>query len=185
MKTFITTITLATLFWSPSSLAVLDFIGETAKDTAKAAAYADAVSELANELEDSSEISEAAKSLSERMKALKTTTSEVYYISSEFRSLLDGPDWSSQQLDQNIRYTSRYINRLKRLLVSLGLVGTDVATAMNTAETNGALKEVLRNQQAQLLLQKEDKVDRAEADLNRKKEWDEFIQREQKIRRGK
>ena len=167
-----------------TSFAILDFVGQAAKDAAKSAAYVDAVGELANELTDSSEVSEGARALNERMTKIKTETQNVYFVSTEFKSLLEGPDWSSRQLDQNIRYTSRYVSRLKKLLVTLGMVGTDVATAMNTAETNGALKEVLKNQQAQLLMQKEDKVERMESEMNEKKTWDEFISNERSTRSG-
>ena len=165
------------------AMGFLDFIGEKADDAVKSAAYVDAVAELTNELDESSPINQTAQDLKRRTERLRTQVSEVYYASDDFKSLLEGPDWSSESLEQNIRYTSRYIRRAKRLLVQLGLVGTDVATAMNTAETNSALNEMLKNQQTQILLQKEERIDHLEKELRREKEWQKFIVRERQKRR--
>ena len=183
MKSF--GIGIAMFFLSRPSHAFLDFIGEKADDAVKSAVYVDAVAELTNELDENSPINERAQDLRRRTQRLKGEVSDVYYAADDFRSLLDGPDWSSASLEQNIRYTSRYIRRAKRLLVRLGLVGTDVATAMNTAETNSALNEMLKNQQTQILLQKEERIDELERELKREKEWKEFIARERQRRNGR
>jgi hypothetical protein len=167
---------------STEAQAFLDTLAQSAKETAKAAAYTEAVSELANELDDKSPVAAAALDLARRTEKLKTDVTSVYYASEEFKSLLQGPDWSSEHLDENIRYTTRYIRRAKRLFVQLGLLGTDVATAMNTAETNSALNEMLKNQQTQILLQKEHEVDSAEKEVSKEKQWNSFIDQERKNR---
>lgn len=64
------------------------------------------------------------------------------------------------------------------------MVGTDVATALNTAETNLGLNEVVKNQQAQLLLEKENQVRDREADLREHQAWESFIGDERKRRRS-
>ena len=173
------------LLGSSKAFGFLDFIGEKADDAVKSAAYVDAVAELTNELDERSPINQTAQDLKRRTEQLRTQMSEVYYATDDFKSLLEGPDWSSESLEQNIRYTSRYIRRAKRLLVQLGLIGTDVATAMNTAETNSALNEMLKNQQTQILLQKEERIDQLERELRREREWKDFIGRERQKRRGK
>ena len=137
--------------------ALLDSIADTARDAAKAAAYTTAVSELASELKSGTDLAKASASLSRQTKS---------------------DDWSTAHLQDSLSYTNRFVSRARKLFLTLGLAGTDVATALNTAETNGALNEVIKNQQAELLLKQEEKA----SAQGEKEEWRSFIERERSER---
>ena len=170
------------LICSSISFAFLDAAAQAARDAAKSAAYVGSIGELASELSDSKSVSGEAARLDEKIRSLSHSSNDLSFMSSEFESLARGPNWTSGHLDENIRYTSKFIARAKRMLITMGLLGLDAATAMNTAETNGALKEVLKNQQAQILMQKESEVERAETEIREKSQWHDFIENERALR---
>ena len=170
------------LFIPIQTFAFLDFVGDQAKQAIETAAYIDAAAELSNEIVPDKELQEGAKQIRKRAETLRSQASDVRSISETTRSVLNGPDWSSKRLDTNIRATTDYIRRLKRLIarvVGLGLAGT---IALNTTETNIALTEVQKNQQA-LILQNEDRNLR---DMEREREeahqWAQFSE-QQRARR--
>lgn len=174
---------LAFLIPTPSQ-AFLDFVGEQSKKAMEAAAYADAVTELATEISPNSELIEGAKDLNQRAEKLRSEASELRYLSRATKNVLSGPDWSSKRLETNIRATTDYMRRMKRLIARIALLGTDGATALNTTETNVALNEVQKNQQALLLQNEEAKIREIEREQEEKKEWSEFSKAQRKHRQG-
>jgi hypothetical protein len=70
---------------------------------------------------------------------------------------------------ENINSLTRYIQRLKALMVALGALGTQGAIAVNTADTNRHLFEIQKNQQTQLLMLAESQVQEAERSVDREK----------------
>lgn len=152
------TILLAVWLFALKSHALLDSIADTARDAAKSAAYTSAVSELASELKSGDDLAKASAALSRQTKT---------------------DDWSTAHLQDSLTYTNRFVSRARKLFLTLGLAGTDVATALNTAETNGALNEVIKNQQAELLLKQEEKAEEREE----KDSWRMFIESERAARR--
>ena len=142
----------------------------------------EALLDLAGEVSDSETIKENSKEIRIRTNRLKSETKNLGYISNTTHSLLSGPDWSSKRIDKNIRATTSYIKRLKRVIARVALLGTSGAIALNTAETNVALNAVQKNQQT-LMLQNQDYMLRS---LEREKEsanqWSSFINSQREIR---
>ncbi len=171
---------LIVIFFSVSRAdAMLNFLADQAKDSAKAAAYLDSARDLVNEIDESSSLASATQNLLVREKKLRTEFERGSQVGVEGSALFTPHDWTSKRLDENLRYTSRFVKRAKRLLVSTGLLGVEVATALNTAETNAALNEVIKNQQADLLLRHEERIKAEE----RRAEWQNFIEQERMVRR--
>lgn len=165
------------------SWAFLDFIGEQAKKAAEAAAYADAVGELAGEIAPDGTIQEGADDVKKRAETLRKNASELRYLSRTSQEILTGPDWSSKRLETNIRNTTDYVRKLKRLIARIAILGTDGATALNTTETNVALNEVQKNQQALLIQNEDTKIRQIEKEREESKNWAEFSSHQRKLRK--
>lgn len=167
------------------SLAFLDFIGEQAKKAVEVAAYVDAVNDLMGEVSPSSELSENANDLNLRAEALRREASSLNYISRTTKDTLNGPNWTSKRLDHNIRATTEYIKRVKRLLSRIVLLGTDGATALSATETNAALNEVQKNQQVLIMQNEEMKLREISKEQENAKSWSDFSLNQKNIREGK
>ena len=170
------------LFLGNRAYAFLDFVGEQAKQAVEVATYIDAAAELAQEISPDKDLEEGARQIRRRAEDLRSSAAQMKSLSEATRAVLKGPDWSSRRLDTNIRATTDYIRRLKRLLsraVALGMPGT---IALNTTETNVALVEVQKNQQA-LIMQN---ADRNLRDMEKEREevsqWSSFSQKQRSIR---
>ena len=170
------------LVWSCSGYAFLDFIAKKAEDVAQAAVYADAVSQLLEEIDDKNDASTELNYLRSELDKIRHETNEVSYVGTDIQRLLKGPDITSQRLDQNIRSTTDYIRRSKRMLLRSMALGTQGATALNTMETNVALNEIQKNQQIQILQIEEQKLAQAQKEHEENKNWGEFISKERAMR---
>ncbi len=174
---------IVTVLFSVPSYGFLDFLGEQTKKAAETAAYADAVAELAGELSPDSEVSAGAKDIQKRSDRLRSESSNLYYLSQSTKNVLSGPNWSSKRLESNIRNTTDYVRRVKRLIARIAILGTDGATALNTTETNVALNEVQKNQQAMLLQNEDAKLRQIEKEQEESKQWEEFSDRQRRQRK--
>ena len=168
--------------FSVPSFAFLDFIGEQAKKAVEVAAYVDAASELASEVSPDKDLENGAKDLQKRSEALRSEASNIRYLSRSTQTILKGPDWSSKRLETSIRSTTDYIRRLKRLLVRAAALGTDGAVALNTTETNVALNEVQKNQQAMIMQNADAQLRDMEREHEESRQWTAFSQQQRKLR---
>lgn len=166
------------------SFAFLDFLGEQAKKGAEAAAYADAVSELIEEVNPSSELSDGANDLNRRADYLRRETSSLKYVSRTSKEVLLGPQWTSKRLETNIRNTTEYARKLKRLIARIAILGTDGATALNTTETNVALNDVQKNQQVLIMQNEARDLREMEKEQELAKSWADFSDNQKKLRNG-
>lgn len=174
------------LFFIPlQCFAFLDFIGDRAAKVAESLAYTDAVSELLSEVTNDSGIKDGAIDLRRRSDQLRSEANKIQSVSYSTKSVLAGPDLSSKRLDANIRTTTDYIRRVKRLMMHLALLGTDGATAFNTAETNFALNEVQKNQQTMIIQQEDQKLRELEKETHEAKVWDQFSNKQRSYRSTK
>jgi hypothetical protein len=160
------------------SLALFDFLAEEGKELSEVAAYTAALSDLITEIEPDSEMSEHSKNLNSRIKSLEAEYSKTRRVGRDSTSLLSGPDMSNRRVSDNIVSLTRYIKRVKRLMATLGLLGTQGSIAINTAETNHHLTEIQKNQQTQLLLMAEAQIKVAEEEVEQRKKWDQFFETE-------
>lgn len=175
-------ISLVFLFYSQQSNAMMDFLGEQAKEASEVAAYTDALIDLAGEITDSESLEENSKEYKKRIGYLKSEISNVSYLSSTSKNLLNGPDWSSHRIDENIKATTNYIKRFKRIIARAAILGTDGATALNTAETNVALNEIQKNQQT-IMLQNQDFMLRSlEKEKEEASKWNNFVKNQKEAR---
>lgn len=170
--------------FSSTSFAFLDFIGNQTKEALEVAAYVDATAELIGEISPDGELSEGAKDVKKRSEQLRTETSKARTISRTTKAVLNGPDWSSKRLETNIRNTTDYVRKLKRLIGRVAALGTNGAIALNTTETNVALNEVQKNQQAMILQNEESKIRELEREQEEAHQWANFSEHQRKLRKS-
>ena len=123
-----------------------------------------------------------AKDLQARSEILRAQASNINYLSRTTQQLLKGPDWSSKRIDTNIRSTTDYIRRLKRLVVRAIGLGTDGTVALNTTETNIALNEVQKNQQAMIMQNSDAQLREIEKEQEEGRQWSSFSEQQRKAR---
>lgn len=164
--------------------AFLDFIGEQAKKATEVAAYADAASELSEELVPDENIQNGARDVQRRSEAVRKESANLRYVSRSTQTVLNGPDWSSRRLETNIRSTTDYIRRFKRLIGRIAILGNEGAIALNTTETNVALNEVQRNQQTLILQNEDSKLRQLEKENEEHRQWADFSDRQRRIRKS-
>jgi hypothetical protein len=164
------------------SYAFLDFLGGQAAKIAEAMAYTDAVSEVLSEVSNDKTMKEGSDDLKRRTQALNQELLNIEGVSYETKSIFSGPAWSSKRLDANIRSTTDYVRRVKRLLAHVALLGTQGATAFNTAETNMALNEVQKNQQAMILQTEDQRMRNLEKESRETKIWNDFSIKQRNFR---
>lgn len=180
----LTLVTATTLLAESNAVAFLDFIGEQTKKAAETAAYTDAVADLASEMSPENELKSGALDLKNRAERLRSEANETRYLTQTTKDLMSGPDWTSKRLETNIRNTTDFVRRLKRLISRIAILGTDGATALNTAETNVALNAIQKNQQSEIMIQQELKISQLERENEEAKVWQQFVMN-QRNQRGK
>lgn len=177
-------ISLIVFLYTVKSYAFLDFIGDQTKKTLETAAYVDAVAELSEEISPNEELKEGAHDLRVRSERLRSEASNLKYLGRSAKSVLAGPDWSSRRLETNIKATTDYVRKLKRIIARASALGTDGATALNTTQTNIALNEIQKNQQALLIQNEDEKLREVEREQEHAQEWESFSKNQRKIRRS-
>lgn len=171
------------LLFPISTLAFLDFVGDQTKKAIEVAAYADAVTDLVEEINPDSELQAGSRDIQKRSDRLRNSLHEVGSFTRATQSVLEGPDWSSERLETNIRATTNYIRRLKRLLLRVAALGTDGVIALNTTETNVALNEIQKNQQALIMQNASLQIHEMEKEQEDRKQWAQFSDQQKKLRR--
>ena len=170
--------------FSMPSYAFLDFIGDQAKEAIEIATYVDAAADLANEISPDKDLENGAKDIQKRAEILRSESANARYVSRSTQAILKGPDWSSRRLETNIRSTTDYVRRLKRLLARAVALGTDGTVALNTTETNVALNEVQKNQQAMIMQNADQQLRDMEKEQEESRQWTMFSDRQRKIRKS-
>jgi hypothetical protein len=167
-----------------TAYAFLDFVGEQSKKAVEVAAYADAATELLTEISPDEDLKAGAKDVKKRSEALRSSSSEIRGLSRSAQNVLKGPDWSSKRLDTNIKSTTDYIRRVKRMLVRVAALGTDGVVALNTTETNFALNEIQKNQQALILQNADEQLRAIEKEKEEAESWDRFSKNQRSFRKN-
>lgn len=172
------------LFAPLQSRAILDFIGQQAKSAAEGAAYADAVSDLISEVSPDEDLKSGAKDIASRTQKIRSEASHMKYMSDSTKALALGPDWSSKRLETNIRSTTEYVRRLKRLIAQVAALGTNGVVALNTTETNVSLLQVQRNQQAMIMQNEDRRLQEIEKEQEESRQWSAFSESQRKQRQN-
>lgn len=177
---------LIVLILSPKAYAIFDFIGTQVKKGAELGSYADSVKSLSDELNSNSDLDIGLRNIRDRSSRLSAELKNMNDISDSSKNILRGPDWSKNRLDENIRATSDYVSRFKRMVIKIAALGTEGAIALNTTETNVALNEMQKNQQALILQNEDEKLRKLENEIEEKKSWQNFVSNQKAARnRGK
>jgi len=172
------------LLFTSISHAFLDFIGEQAKKATEAAAYVDAVAELSEEIAPDEDIKAGASDIQRRSERIRNESANLRYVSRSTKTLLSGPDWTSRRLETNIRSTTDYIRRLKRLMGRVAILGNEGAIALNTTESNIALNEVQKNQQTMILQNEDARLRTLEKETEDSRQWADFADRQRRFRKN-
>lgn len=173
-----------TLLLSSRSNAFLDSIAESAKDLAEAAAVSGAVTEMIDEIDPDSAPVEENRRVQEDYQRIQQEINQAKYLDNESKEIMRGPNLTSKRLSANIKFTTQFIRRTKRLLTTVGLISPEVTTAVNTAQTNTQMNEVLQNQQTMILLQQQQINEQKQKELAERKSWEDFISSQRAIRNG-
>lgn len=172
------------ILYCSSSSAILDFIAEETKGVAEAAGVVDATLDLFDEVTPDTEARNQLQEISRNTSRLRASAQNVRFLSQDTRSVLEGPKYTSNHLDSNIRATTNYVRRLKMVIVRLAALGTDAITAFTGIHTNKQLNEIQKNQQI-LILQNEARSNREIAkELEEAQKWELFITTQKAYRTG-
>jgi len=161
-----------------------DYVGDKAQDYAEGAAIADATADMAKTFDQSDNLIKDLEEFEKVSSKIEEKLQDTVYISEESKSLMSGVDYSSNRLSSNIRYTTSYFRRLKRLLLRFAALGSDTSTALNTMETVASLSEVQKNQQTMIMMEKQKHMLEINEKLEERKKWDNFLENEHKKRWG-
>ncbi|MCB0349084.1 MAG: hypothetical protein KDD37_09615 [Bdellovibrionales bacterium] len=171
------------LFIGAQSYAFLDFMAKKGDDAAEGAAIASAMAELVETIGGSEELVDSFNQLEEIASEVERNAYETIYLTKEGRTLMKGINYTSKnRLSSNIRHTTTYIKRLRSFLLRLAAFGSDMATALNTLEMNVGLSEVQKNQQTQIMIEKQKILAETSEKAAEKEQWESFMETERNKR---
>lgn len=173
------------LLFSLNSFAFLDFIGDQTKKAMEVGVYIDSASELVSEMIPDEDLETGAKDIQKRTNKLRSESGNINYLTRSTQTLLKGPEWSSKRIDTNMRSTTDYIRKLKRLIARAAALGNDGVVALNTTETNIALNEVQKNQQALIMQNSDSQLRLIEREHEEAQQWSNFSEQQRKLRNSK
>jgi hypothetical protein len=148
-------ILLLALLLSLKSQAFTDFMMKKADDLAKVGVYTDAISELIGEIAPDTNLQRSAVQTRDASRKIHQEAQGLIYVGTDAKSLLLGPDIGSDSLEQNLRSSTEYINKMKSFLAKLALLGTDGVTALSTIQTNQTLEQIRKNQATEMAMNQE------------------------------
>jgi len=173
------------LVLSSHSYAFLDFMAGKANDAAEGAAIGSAMAELLETVGASEELINGFEDLESLASAVEKNAYETIYLTKESRELLRGINYTSKnRLSSNIRYTTTYIKRMASFFARVVAFGADMSTALNTLEMNVGLSEIQKNQQTQIMIEKQKILIEVNEKSASKRQWDSFLESEKKTRYG-
>ncbi len=140
------------LLISIKSQALMDYLAKKSEDVLKTAMYADAIADLVGEITPDTELEKRAKSTRDLGLKLNQDLNNLYYIGEDTKSVLNGPDLGSESLETNIRASTNYIRKVKRLGLKVAALGTDGFTALNSLQTNDTLEQIRKNQALEIAI---------------------------------
>ena len=130
----------------------MDYLAKKSDDVLKTALYADAIADLIVEVTPDTELEKRAKSTRDFAFKVNQDMKNMYYIGEDTKSVLNGPDLSNESLETNIRASTNYIRKVKRLTLKLAALGTDGFTALNALQTNETLEQIRKNQAMEIAI---------------------------------
>lgn len=164
------------------SHAFYDWLAEEAKDASELAAYSSALGDLIEQIDPDSGAKEYSGEINKRIQKVQSEISSGKNLGVGVQSMLRGPDLSNKRVLDNVKSLTQYLKRLKGILATVGVLGTQGAISINTAETNRHLSEIQKNQQTQLLLLADTQIRQAEQAIEQRKKWGSFLQNERDLR---
>ena len=133
---------------SSPAYAILDMLSTKMDDMIDASILADSLNELSQEIIPDSQVSSATEKVKVQTDSLLKNYREARDLDADLEDL--GSDftenqWSSGAFESNVRHTTHFIRRIKRLAVTLG-IRPKAAAAYGSFETALALNQMIKNQ---------------------------------------
>ena len=164
------------------SHAFLNFMAKKSEELAKSAMYADAIAELTYEIAPDSALEKGAKQSREDSEKMRQDVQNLYYVGEDAKSIVQGPDLGSENLETNIRASTSYIRKVKSLSLKLAALGSDGLTALNTLQTNQTLEQIRKNQAAEIAISQSYNQKKLRKDALEDSKMRGFIARQRAIR---
>ncbi len=168
--------------WSFHAHAFLDFMAKKSEELAKSAMYADAIAELTYEIAPDSALEKGAKQSREDSEKMRQDVQNLYYVGEDAKSIVQGPDLGSENLETNIRASTSYIRKVKSLSLKIAALGSDGLTALNTLQTNQTLEQIRKNQAAEIAISQSYNQKKLRKDALEDSKMRGFIARQRAIR---
>lgn len=165
-----------------TSLAVLDFLASRAEEAAKTSMYMDAVYDLFSEVVPDSSMERVSRELRDENQKLSSEMYDLHFLGEDIKGLLDGPDVVGPRLDENLRSTTNYLRRGKRVAMQLALLGSNGLTAMNGLQTNATLLEIQKNQATLIAQNQKKEIYQARQEIKDSRDWQNFVKKQRNYR---
>ena len=178
-------VTIIFMLQTSSSFALLDFVADRADDLAAVAAYADATEELINEIQPDSKSKMDLKNLQQSARNLKILADEVLYLDKLTKDFLKQGVGSNEDVLNSIRHTTRLIRSAKSIITKFTVLGTKGILALNQMKTNLGVHQLNETNRALLIEIRRQNLYRLEKETLEKKNWQDFMENEKKLRREK
>lgn len=158
------------LIYSINSFAMFEMVNDMTESLATAEAMTELMAELGKDKNDINQMNKDISIYQNKLNKLNNDLLKMKSVKRDASSLTDLPDININRLNESIKFTTRYIRKLKRLMTMLS--GTPAAaSAVGQAQTNMALNESVKNQQELIYLMTElsalEKIKQKDEDLRR------------------
>ncbi|MCH2534717.1 MAG: hypothetical protein MK008_09780 [Bdellovibrionales bacterium] len=156
--------------YSMNTYAMFEMVNEMAESLATAEAMTELMAELGKDKNDINKMNNDISVYQNMLNKLNSDLLKMKQVKRDANSLTNLPDININRLNESIKFTTRYIRKLKRLMTMLS--GTPAAaSAVGQAQTNMALNESVKNQQELIYLMTElsalEKIKHKDEDLRR------------------
>lgn len=136
-------VVVALLITSPAH-AIFDALSSKMDDMIDASILADSLNELSQEIQPDSQVSQTTEKVNKKSEELLKTVREARDIDQDIEDVGDF-NLDQKSFESNVRHTTHFVRRVKRLMVTLG-VRPKAAAAYGSFETALALNQMIKNQ---------------------------------------
>lgn len=159
-----------------------DTAARKAEEAAKAAAVASAISDIISQIRPDTEAEKRLKYLQRENERLSQSMKGLIYLKEDTRGFLEGPDFSSSSLEDQLRAASDYIRRGNHLMNQAMLLGAEGVSAVNGIYTNITLGEIQKNQTILISQNERSELLKVAKEIEETKSWQNFISRQKTLR---
>ncbi len=129
---------------SRPAFAVFDSLAGKLDDIIEASILADSLNELSQEIQPDSQVSSSTEKVHRKTEELLKNYREARDLDSDIEEISE-VDLDNKSFESNVRHTTHFVRRVKKLMVTLG-VRPKAAAAYGSFETALALNQMIKNQ---------------------------------------